>query len=302
MRREAGRPAVRLVAFIILVAAGATRLDAADSCALPPVVQAAAVPGNPRPGEDHLTIASLNIAGNPRTADMLATWTRERSLDVLLLQEVGGSALDGASFVETLGGRLGYSSVYAPAARVGNSETQGLAVLSRLPLENANAYALRHNRLRFVSRCRIGLAASVLTPAGPVRLMNVHLDTRINSGRRVAQLEPLLETLDEDDGAQIIGGDFNTMNVWWFWSMWPFPYLHRQAEAVQAWLAGKGFHTPFTDAPPTFRFAGFPLSLDWLYLKGFETVEWAVEPIRFTDHRGIWARIRRSQDRDPATK
>jgi endonuclease/exonuclease/phosphatase family metal-dependent hydrolase len=302
MRRKAGRPAVRLIASIILVVAGATRLYAADSCMPPAVTQAAAGPGNQPPREDQLTIASLNIAGNPRTADMLARWTTERSLDVLLLQEVGGSSLDGASFVETLGGRLGYSSAYAPAARLGDSKTQGLAVLSRLPLEDASAYALRHNRLRFVSRCRIGLAASVLTPSGPVRLMNVHLDTRINSGRRIAQLEPLLETLDQEEGAQIIGGDFNTMNVWWLHSMWPFPYLHKQAEAVRARLAGNGFHTPFTNAPPTFRFLGLPLSLDWLYLKGFEPVEWAVDRIRFTDHRGVWARMKRSQDRNASTE
>jgi endonuclease/exonuclease/phosphatase (EEP) superfamily protein YafD len=128
--------------------------------------------------------------------------------------------------------------------------------------------------------------------------MNVHLDTRINSRQRLAQLAPLLDALDAADGPQIIGGDFNTMNIWWFRTMWPFPYLQRQVAAVRTRLAGNGFHTPFRRGRPTFRFLGLPLRLDWLYLKGLEAVDWNVDTVRFTDHRGVWVRATMLNRRD----
>jgi endonuclease/exonuclease/phosphatase family metal-dependent hydrolase len=233
----------------------------------------------------------LNIAGNPRIGDVLAAWARGRAFDVLLLQEVGGRSHDGASFVTTLSHRLGYEFAYAPADRLGVTETQGLAILSRHRLEEVRTFPLKYHRLRFRSRCRIALGATVMTRDGPVRVMNVHLDTRINSRDRIAQMAPVLEELDDIDGPQIIGGDFNTMNIRWFRSMWPFPYLQRQAAAIRTRLGGNGFHTPFSGGRPTLRFLGIPLRLDWLYLKRLEAVDWDVDTIRFTDHRGVWARV-----------
>jgi endonuclease/exonuclease/phosphatase (EEP) superfamily protein YafD len=118
--------------------------------------------------------------------------------------------------------------------------------------------------------------------------VNVHLDTRINSRDRITQLAPLL---DDVHGPQIIGGDFNTMNIRWFRTMWPLPFLQRQVAAGRTLLGGNGFHTPFTSGRPTFRFLGLPLRLDWLYLKRLEAIQWNVDTVRFTDHRGIWARV-----------
>ena len=71
-----------------------------------------------------------------------------------------------------------------------------------------------------------------------MRVVNVHLDTRINSKDRVAQLAPVIDMLDAIDGPQILGGDFNTMDVGWLHTMWPFPYFQHQV-AARAHAAGR---------------------------------------------------------------
>jgi endonuclease/exonuclease/phosphatase family metal-dependent hydrolase len=248
---------------------------------------------------DALTVASLNMAGQARIADALATWTRDRSVDVLLLQEVGHASGDGETFMSALNALLGAGFAYAPADLVGNGHTQGLAIVSRYPLRDIRVHRLDYFRLRFRSRCRIALAAIVETPAGPLRVVNVHLDTRINTKSRLAQLAPALDALRSVDGPRIIGGDFNTMNIGWFRTMWPLPYVQHQSAAVRALLSSAGFHTPFTGDPPTFRVLGIPLWLDWLYVADLEALDWAVDRIRFTDHRGVWARVTPGERRIP---
>jgi len=240
---------------------------------------------------DRLAIGSLNMAAEPRIADDLATWVRARRFDVLLLQEVGNDEVDGADFVTQLADRLGYEVAYAPANVMDNTETQGLAILSRLPLGDIRVYPFAYHQLRFKSRCRIALGATVPTAAGLVRVTNVHLDTRINSDERVAQLTPLLDALDGTAGPQLIGGDFNTMDIYWWQTMWPVPNGAHQAEAVRTELAARGFHTPFVGGRPTFKFMGLPIHLDWIYLKQLDALEWNVDDVPITDHRGVWARV-----------
>jgi endonuclease/exonuclease/phosphatase (EEP) superfamily protein YafD len=145
--------------------------------------------------------------------------------------------------------------------------------------------------LRFRSRCRIALVATATVADGPVHLANVHLDTRINSKDRVAQLAPVIETFAGIEAPQLIGGDFNTMNIRWFQTMWPLLFLQRQAAAVAEHLAAGGFHTPLKGTPPTMKFPLFPLRLDWVYVKGLTPLEANVDPVRLTDHQGVWARV-----------
>jgi endonuclease/exonuclease/phosphatase family metal-dependent hydrolase len=279
----------------ILVAFSAdARSDDSRSCVPTPVVQrserVSLVPLEQR----MFTVASLNMAGEVRVEEILEAWKRADSIghaDVLLLQEVRQSNRNGEAVTAALSRRLGLSVAYAPADLLKNGNTQGLAILSRYPLKQVRAFPLKYFRLRFRSRCRIALTGIVETAAGPVRVVNVHLDTRINSRNRIAQLAPVLEDVNSFDGPQVIGGDFNTMNVFWFRTMWPFPRLQRQSKALREALALQGFHTPLTATPSTFRFLGLPLRLDWLYLKNLEPIAWGVNRIQFSDHRGVWVQM-----------
>jgi endonuclease/exonuclease/phosphatase family metal-dependent hydrolase len=299
MPQRAHHLARYLGAALLTTLVVATRLEASDACVPMPLTQGAAPASGQPPAQDRVAIATLNTAGNPRIADALVVWTRERAFDVLLLQEVGSGSHDGAVFAAALSARLGYHFAYAPAQRLGKSETQGLAIVSRYPLDDIRTYPLTYHRLRFRSRCRIGLAATLHTNHGPVRVMNVHLDTRINTGNRLAQLEPLLAALAAVESPQIIGGDFNTMNIRWFRTMWPVPLLERQTTAVRTRLEGHGFQTPSSSGRPTIKFFGLPFRLDWIYLKGIQLLDWNVDDIRFTDHRGVWASVARGDSHVP---
>jgi endonuclease/exonuclease/phosphatase family metal-dependent hydrolase len=281
-------------AGVLLACASYAYAATPATCAPEPVTHASvdADVDGPVDSTSALTIASLNMAGHPQITDVLSAWVRDRSVDVLLLQEVGNETNDGAAFIASLSRQLGLGVAYAPATRFENGSAQGLAIVSRYPLNDVNAQPLARYQLRFRSRCRIALAATVKTPAGPVRIVNVHLDTRINSKDRVAQLRPAIDELGTFEGPRIAGGDFNTMNVRWLRTMWPLPFLQQQSKAVGALLSSVGFHTPFTDAPPTFRFI-VPQKLDWLYLKDLDTLESGVDHVPLTDHRGVWARVKR---------
>ncbi|HEY1304152.1 MAG TPA: endonuclease/exonuclease/phosphatase family protein [Vicinamibacterales bacterium] len=266
-------------------------VEASTSCTPMPVAARPAPTSHHQSQPHGLSVASLNMAGRADIADELAAWAQQRAIDVLLLQEVGAKSVDGGQFIAALSDRLGFHSVYAPADLLGNGQTQGLAIVSRNPIDDAQIAVLSHHHLRFRSRCRIALAATVSTADGPVRIVNVHLDTRINTEDRLAQLAPILVGLEHDQHPQIIGGDFNTMDVGWFQSMWPLPYAQHQARAVRTLMADEGFHTPFVETRATFKLMGLPLKLDWLFLKGINALEWSVDEAPLSDHRGVWARV-----------
>lgn len=285
---------MRTLSLMIVLSSAAPSADAAScpSAPLPPIYGAASTAGRSREPHPDLAIASLNIAGKAGIRDEVIAWTKQRALDVLLLQEVGSLSLDGAAFSADVSTRLGFHFAYAAADRLDRGQTQGLAIVSRYPLEDIRVDALARHQLHFRSRCRIALLATVRTADGPVRAVNVHLDTRINSKDRIDQLTPVIEALQHDPRPQIVAGDFNTMRAAWFGSMWPIPYGQNQANAIRDFLIRDGFHTPFIDTPPTFKILGVPYSqLDWIYLKGLNATDKHVDAVRLSDHRGIWTRV-----------
>ncbi len=255
-----------------------------------PVPTAAAAPVAPA---GFLTLASLNIAGESRIADAVAAWTSHRTVDVLFLQEVGGEDEDGESFAAALGQRLGFGAAYAPARPYGDTgNQQGLAIVSRYPIADVAVRMLPYNKLRFRSRCRIAVAATVHTPAGPVRVVNVHLDTRINKARRLAQVDAAVAALNGFEGARVIGGDFNSADFAWISSTWPVPFVQKQAKAVREHMTTEGFGTPFGETRGTYPLLWLAFKLDWLFLSSdLESGAAGVDDLPVTDHRGIWSRV-----------
>ena len=291
VKRLIGAAVVTILAILGAPAPSWAAADAPKACAPLNVVQQKA-PSSAETAGPSLVIASLNMAGRPDIADHIVVWTAQRAIDVLLLQEVGHASEDGETFVAALGARLGFHSAYAPADIFG-AHTQGLAILSRFPVDGVQVLPLAFHHLRFKSRCRIALGATVRTPDGPIHLMNVHLDTRINGKERLAQLAPVLDALDGIDAPQLVGGDFNTIDAHWVGTMWPLVYGERQSAELAEYLAGKGFHTPFKGTQATLKLLHLPIKLDWLYLKRLTARDWNIDTVPLSDHRGIWARMER---------
>jgi endonuclease/exonuclease/phosphatase family metal-dependent hydrolase len=141
--------------------------------------------------------------------------------DILLLQEVvDGPQSHGASEVAAA---LGMHEVFAPAFRLNGQFEEGLAILSRYPLAEKAVTRLPNNRLHFHTRIRIVLAATAQSPSGPLRVVNTHLDNRINAAAKRRQLDGVWETADQYTGACIVGGDFNTANFFWISHLLPVP-------------------------------------------------------------------------------
>ena len=138
-------------------------------------------------------------------------------------------------------------------------------------------------------RRRIALAATIDVRGRPVRLYNVHLDTRINKRRRLAQLEPVLEAANADHGdVVVIGGDLNTNPLRWTTSVLPTG-RSRQADAVDAAMEREGFSAPLAKLGATHKTGPLGLRLDGLFARGAEVSDAGVErQVDSSDHWPIW--------------
>lgn len=233
---------------------------------------------------------SLNVAkeSDPRQiVDAIRNAPRLRDSDLYLFQEVRHEK-GHLSVAEQAAQQLGYSVAFAPAAK--DVYDQGLAVISRYPLCDIKVKSLKACDLRFRSRTRFALAATVQTPWGDLRAWNVHLDTRINPGERLDQLQPVLDDAASHVGPRVIGGDFNTNDLYWFGNVVPLPLGAAHCTAVRGAMLKNGFETPFSSGLSTFK--TFGRQLDWIYLNGLHTVASSVEPAPFSDHHAIWVHAR----------
>lgn len=237
-------------------------------------------------GGAKLTVVSINIAkvaDVERIAREIESHPLLRDADVHLLQEVVQEGE--TSFATELASRLKRTCVVA-ANQEGKTDL-GLAILSRYPMENRVVRNLKNVHLILRSRKRILLAATVRTPQGPVRLVNVHLDTRINPSERLEQLEPALREAESFDGPSVMGGDFNTNDLQWISHIVPVPQPGWQAGAVRKLMTQRGFETPFQLRHATFD--KLKMQLDWVFGRQIKPLRSAIQPLDFSDHHAIWS-------------
>jgi endonuclease/exonuclease/phosphatase family metal-dependent hydrolase len=249
----------------------------------------AAVTPSPAISTHSVTVVTVNMAKETSPATILREWSttpRLRNADVLLLQEVKeepGSRCIAHLLADAMGLHVAYSPEGPGVA------DRGLAILSRYPLHDAAARPLTRFDLTFHSRSRFALAATAETPWGPVRIENVHLDTRLNSADRLAQLEPALRDSARFGGRRIIAGDFNSNPFYWIGHVLPLPGLQSQAAAVDSFMRRKGFGTAVAERETTFDYLG--MHLDWIWMAGLRSTESQVVPLKFSDHHAVWTRV-----------
>jgi endonuclease/exonuclease/phosphatase family metal-dependent hydrolase len=250
-------------------------------------------PELPARPEGPFTVVTLNMAGSSSLEAILEEFQRlrlVRDADVVFLQEVVHSEA-GRTVLPSLVERLRLHAFFATSTETRVDGVQeGIAILSRRPVRDPHAFDLLRFGLHFRSRCRVALAATVETGHGrPVRAFGVHLDTRLNPAERIAQLGPVLEEAKRFDGPVILGGDFNTNDVYWLQHVVPLPYLIDQSKAMQRFLASHGFLTPMNGSTPTFDY--FRFRLDWIFLRSLRASHWGIEPVRFSDHHAVWMEL-----------
>ena len=248
-----------------------------------------AVAAHVLPGQG-LSVVTLNIARETDIDDILADFRKNAAVgdaDVWLLQEVMHPDGGAKSVAHDLAARIGVYVTSSPAYPGVSGD--GLAVLSRYPLSDIHVRRLKTFDLRFRTRSRQALAATVASPFGAVRVYNAHLDTRINAQDRVEQLLPVIEDAAAWTGPRVIGGDFNTSNFRWIRNVMPLPLGHFQGRAVYDAMTQRGFSTPFRNTGATFDHFGF--QLDWIYVRDLATRQPAVVKMDFSDHHALVVRV-----------
>jgi endonuclease/exonuclease/phosphatase family metal-dependent hydrolase len=239
----------------------------------------------------NLVVASINLAKVTDTALILEQLAADPALsaaDVILFQEVVRPDNSTSSVAEVLAQEMGWHSAFA-SPQAGRTES-GLGIISRFPLGETKILRLKDCNLVFRSRKRIALAVTLNTASGPVRLINTHLDTRINPTERIAQLMPAIQEANGFPGAALIGGDFNTNDMQWVSHIVPVPFPGWQGEAVRRLMLGKGFSTPFIERRAPFDHLG--MQLDWIFALRAAAARSGIQPLDFSDHHAVWAEIR----------
>jgi endonuclease/exonuclease/phosphatase family metal-dependent hydrolase len=212
--------------------------------------------------------------------------------DVWMLQEVAQPTDRVKSGMEELARRLDMYFLYTPVDPIDDGKrVSGLAILSRYRFAEPEILPLKQFDLKFHTRCRVALGATVNAPSGPVRVVNIHLDTRINKEQRLEQIAPAIESASGYPFPKLIAGDFNTANFGWIANVWPVPFIQNQAKAVRQFFERARFETPFVSGQATFKGSPIPLTLDWIFLKGLKTVSSGVEEIDFSDHHALWVHL-----------
>jgi len=217
--------------------------------------------------------------------DLNAT-PRVRTADILLLQEVA-SEPNNPSVAEQLATNLGFSVFFAPAGP--KTFDQGLAILSRYPLSGSSVLSLKNYDLKFHSRRRFAISATVDTPSGSVRIWDAHLDTRLNARQRADQLAPVIQDASRFTGPRLIGGDFNTNEFNWIGHVIPSLGGPSHAETIRQEMLVHGFRSPFPDHLITFP--AYRRHLDWIFGSNVRAIDSTAEPMLFSDHNAVSARF-----------
>jgi endonuclease/exonuclease/phosphatase family metal-dependent hydrolase len=247
-------------------------------------------PNSTEPTPDRVvSVVSLNIAKEnnaEKVVSAIRAAPRLRDADLFLFQEVAGGNAN-SSVAEEAARRLGYFALFEPAAP--GVYDQGLALVSRYPIADVQIKRLKACDLRFRDRSRFAVAANVQTPWGGLRVWNAHLDTRINAAERLDQLQPVIEEASRHAGPRLIGGDFNTNELYWLGNVVPLPGGPSHAAAIRNAMKHHGFET-LPDALNTFP--SFRRHLDWIFVRDLSLLAASVEPARFSDHNAIWVQVR----------
>ena len=287
---------MRVWAALALALAGCAGLDmtsdqpwvAIETIGAPLAPDGGAPPtGKPAPAGP-LRVVSYNVQYGPDIPGAVAALAGDPALagaHVILVQEIEAYPEEGATRAARFAAALGMGFVYVPA-RVRDTGTHGLAIISAYPITNVEKMDLPESEAHALQR-RIAIAADIEVGGRTLHLIDLHLDTKLNARERIAQLHPAV--IDAPD-ATLVGGDFNTSWVAWADGV---PILETtgasdQGPIMDSYMAGLAFDTPTADCGPTEHMFGIEQRLDALYTRGLGATFGGVVRAGPSDHWPLW--------------
>lgn len=235
-----------------------------------------------------LRIASWNVHGLSDPDDLVAHLAASQQIanaDVLFLQETAQYPGEDQTRSAQLATTLAMTWAHVPVHLLRGGVMQGNAILSRFALDDVEVKRLPtvgHGQARFA------LAADVMVGERRVRVVDVHLEVRIQMTDRIRQLDPAV--LEE---RAVIGGDFNTAPWQWVEGIVPLTSTEavvgqNQAAVLDDYMASREFAGAIAPDVDTFTLAPFGMRLDNLYARDIPIAATGIERIGGSDHYPIW--------------
>lgn len=183
---------------------------------------------------------------------------------------------------ESLRMHYGWAAPPAPPSKKGTAEEEtGVAILSRYPMSDVRRIVLPHEGPG--GRRRVGLGATLEIGKTAIRFYSVHAETRVSGKKRLDQFAAVVEDLESHKSKvdrAVIVGDFNT------WQM-------GAGDLTEKFFTGLKFTTPFDDGTDTWRWTFVRMQLDWMWLRGLQTVSHGVaRDIGVSDHWPLWIEVK----------
>ena len=239
-------------------------------------------------GGSLVRVVTYNVQYSPdpqAIADAIMSAPALRGAGVFLLQEQEAYRAEAWSRTARVAELLGLGYVYVPAREVKGGGTHGLSILSAFPIENVERMMLPDAGK---GHPRIAMQAEINLGDHRLHVINLHLDTKLNTAERLAHLRPaVLEAPD----TTLVAGDLNT--CWVEWVAGKVPVLSSssasdQALVVDSYMRALGFETPTADSGPTESMFGVEQRLDSMFSRGLAVQFGGVERVGPSDHWPMW--------------
>ena len=214
--------------------------------------------------------------------------------------EIGSAAILGLQEVDRRKKRSSHSNVarimadelgmhYAwaapPAAKTGDEEETGVAILSIYPLSDVKRFVLPHEGPG--KRRRAAVGATVELGDQKWRVYSLHGETRLNLDKKMEQYKAVLDDLARypSDMPAIVMGDFNTWEA------------SADRKTIKL-FSEAGFQTPF-GGQSTFRrrivVVPIQFRLDWVWLRGLDAASYGIDrKVEISDHWPLWTNVKPS--------
>ncbi len=241
-----------------------------------------------------IRIVSFNVRFGENIKAIASAFTQNKDLreaDIIFLQEIEHHKSETISRAEKLAAVLGLKHAYAPAREIKAKGTHGLAILSKYDLTNIETVALPTHSFLSRTQQRIAMTAIADIRGTRVTLANIHLDTRLNSGERIAQAKVLVDKLKKNPTQKIVvGGDFNMLPFYFYKSLPVF--YHNQKRRLHTYFTQEGFSCHCENEGHTFKRGFIQFQLDAIYTRNVKAIQCGVErSVKVSDHKPTWLDI-----------